>query len=79
MTIDMNIKGKTAIITGATGRLAESIVLSLAKAGTNCICIYHKNSTQAKKLHTALKKLKTKSLFIQTDLTKPQNIENIFA
>lgn len=73
--IDMEIKGKTAIITGATGRLAGAIVLSLAKAGANCICIYHKNSPQAKKLRS---KLKTKSLFIQADLTVPEDVEKIF-
>jgi len=72
----MEIKGKTAIITGATGGLTEAIVLSLAKAGANCICIYYKNSPQAKKLH---RKLKTKSIFIQADLTVPENIEKIFA
>ncbi|MCX5633149.1 MAG: SDR family oxidoreductase [Phycisphaerae bacterium] len=72
----MEIKGKTAIITGATGKLAGAIVLSLAKAGANCICIYHKNSPQAKKLRS---KLKTKSLFIQADLTVPKDIEKAFA
>jgi NAD(P)-dependent dehydrogenase (short-subunit alcohol dehydrogenase family) len=75
----MEIRGKTAIITGATGKLAGAIVLSLANAGANCICIYHKNSAQAKKLQTTLTKLKTKSLFIQTDLARPENIEKVFA
>jgi NAD(P)-dependent dehydrogenase (short-subunit alcohol dehydrogenase family) len=74
--VDMEIKGKTAIITGATGGLTEAIVLSLAKAGANCICIYHRNSAKSKILK---RKLKTKSLFIQTDLTVPKNIENVFA
>ena len=75
----MNIKGKTAIITGATGKLARAIVLSLAQSGSNCICIYNKNAPAAKKLQTSLKKLKVKTLFIQTDLTKAENIEKVFA
>jgi NAD(P)-dependent dehydrogenase (short-subunit alcohol dehydrogenase family) len=75
----MEIKGKTAIITGATGRLAGAIVLMMAKAGANCVCIYHKNKTEAKKLKTALQKLRTKNLFIQADLTVPENIEKVFA
>jgi NAD(P)-dependent dehydrogenase (short-subunit alcohol dehydrogenase family) len=75
----MEIKGKTAIITGATGRLAGAIVLMMAKAGANCVCIYHKNKTEAKKLKTALQKLRTKNLFIQADLTVPGNIEKVFA
>jgi len=75
----MEIKGKTAIITGATGRLAGAIVLMMAKAGANCVCIYHKNKTEAKKLQAALGRLKIKSLFIQTNLTRPGNIEKVFA
>ena len=72
----MEIKGKTAIITGATGKLAGAIVLSLAKAGANCICLYNRNSEKAKILK---RKLKTKSIFIQADLTVPEDIEKVFA
>ncbi len=75
----MNIKGKTAIITGATGKLASQIVLSMAKAGANCICIYNSNTAKAKKLAADLRKLKIKSLFISADLTAEENIEKVFA
>lgn len=54
---DMEIKGKTAIITGATGKLAGAIVLSLAKAGANCICIYNSNTEKAKKLQQQIKSI----------------------
>jgi NAD(P)-dependent dehydrogenase (short-subunit alcohol dehydrogenase family) len=75
----MEIKGKTAIIMGATGRLTGAVVLMMAKAGANCVCIYHRNSTKAKKLQAAIGRLRTKSLFIQADLARPENIERIFA
>ncbi len=75
----MDIKGKTVIITGSTGKLARAIVLSLAQAGANCICVYHKNSAQAKILQNNLKKTGVNSLFITADLTKQQGIEKIFA
>jgi len=75
----MNVKGKTAIITGATGKLASQIVLSMAKAGANCICIYNSNTVKAKKLAADLRKLKQKTLFISADLTAEENIEKVFA
>jgi 3-oxoacyl-[acyl-carrier protein] reductase len=75
----MNIKGTAAIITGATGKLASQIVLSMAKAGANCICIYNSNTAKAKKLAADLRKLKVKALFVQTDLTVEENIEKVFA
>ncbi len=75
----MNIKGRTAIITGATGKLASQIVLSMAAAGANCICIYNSNTEKAKKLAADLRKLKTKILFLQANLTTEENIEKVFA
>jgi NAD(P)-dependent dehydrogenase (short-subunit alcohol dehydrogenase family) len=75
---DMEIKGRTAIITGATGKLTRALVVQLAKAGLNCVCIFHKNSAQAKELQATLRKLKIKSLFIKADLTVPENIEKVF-
>lgn len=72
----MDIKGKTAIITGATGKLTGTIVMSLTQAGANCICVYNKNTAKAKELK---RKLGKKSLFIQADLTVPEDIEKIFA
>ncbi|MBN1787980.1 MAG: SDR family oxidoreductase [Sedimentisphaerales bacterium] len=75
----MEIKGKTAIITGASGKLAEAIVPALAGSGAKCICVYNKNEKQAEKLKTVLNGLKIDSLFIQADLGIPENIENIFA
>ena len=77
--MDMEIKGQTAIITGATGKLASQIVLAMAKAGANCICIYNSNTDKANKLAADLRKLKVKSLFISADLTAEKNIEKVFA
>ncbi len=75
----MEIKGKTAIITGSTGKLTRSIVIMLTKAGAQCICIYNKNSKQAKELRAVLNRLKTKNFFVQADLTEDKNIEKVFA
>jgi NAD(P)-dependent dehydrogenase (short-subunit alcohol dehydrogenase family) len=75
----MDIKGTAAIITGATGKLASQIVLSLAAAGANCICIYNSNTEKAKKLAADLRKLKTRTLLIQADLTAEETIKKAFA
>ncbi|MCE5341633.1 MAG: SDR family oxidoreductase [Planctomycetaceae bacterium] len=74
----MDIKGKTVIITGSTGKLARTIVLSLAQAGVNCICVYHKNKKAANALESAIKKNGARSLSLAADLTKPQDVEKIF-
>ena len=38
---------KTAIITGATGKLGSSISLALANDGYDCVCLYGKNKDKA--------------------------------
>jgi 3-oxoacyl-[acyl-carrier protein] reductase len=75
----MEIKNKTAVITGATGKLTAAIVLAMAKAGGNCVCIYHKNIQKAGRLKAELRKAGVKGLFIKTDLTNQRNIEKVFA
>jgi NAD(P)-dependent dehydrogenase (short-subunit alcohol dehydrogenase family) len=74
----MDIKGKTVIITGSTGKLARAIVLSLVQAGANCICVYHKNKKAAKSLESPIKKNGVRSLFVSADIAKQQGIEKIF-
>ncbi|OHB49837.1 MAG: hypothetical protein A2Y10_09430 [Planctomycetes bacterium GWF2_41_51] len=74
----MVIKDKTIIITGATGKLTREIVISLAKEGANCICLYHSNTSQAKTLQEFLEKMNVQSLFIQADLTKQRGIDQAF-
>jgi NAD(P)-dependent dehydrogenase (short-subunit alcohol dehydrogenase family) len=74
----MDIKGKTVIITGSTGKLASQIVLHLAKNGANCICIYHKNVKKTREIAKELQKITQKPAFLRVDLTKKHEIERIF-
>ena len=75
----MELKGKTVIITGSTGRLARHITIALAQAGCDCLCHYHKNSSEAQQLVTQIKSLGQKAIAVQADLMKPAEIEKLFA
>jgi len=74
----MDIKGKTIIITGATGKLTREIVISLAKTGANCVCLYHENALQAKTLKAFLDKSNIQNKFIKADLTNQKEIDKVF-
>jgi NAD(P)-dependent dehydrogenase (short-subunit alcohol dehydrogenase family) len=74
----MEIKGITALITGSTGKLGRSIVLSLADSGANCICVYNKNKEMADTIEAALKEKGVRSLFVQADLASQKGIEKVF-
>ena len=74
----MELKDKTAIITGSTGKLTRHITIALAQAGCNCLCHYYENSVLAKNLVEEIKSLGRKAIAVQADLTKPDDIEKLF-
>ncbi|MFA5553968.1 MAG: SDR family oxidoreductase [Phycisphaerae bacterium] len=74
----MNLKNKIAVITGATGKLGSAFALELAKAGCHCICHYNKNKSKADNLLTEIGKHSVKAIAVQADLTKLEQIEDLF-
>lgn len=74
----MDIKDKTVIITGATGKLTSQIVLQLVKRGANCLCVYHKNAKKAQVFVKKLQKTSKKVMFLQANLTKQREIARFF-
>ncbi|MCK4913999.1 MAG: SDR family NAD(P)-dependent oxidoreductase, partial [Planctomycetes bacterium] len=75
----MKLKGKTAIITGSSGRLGAAIGIGLAGAGCDCICHYNSNKQKAEMLVEQIKAAGQKAIAIKADLTKPEQIEKLFA
>ena len=75
----MELEGVTAVITGSTGNLGTPIALALAEAGCNCICHYHKNQHRAEELAGQIAELGQKAVAVGADLTKPDQIQRLFA
>jgi len=74
----MELSGKTAIITGSSGRLGSAIAKALAETGCNCICHYNRNREKAESIVEQIQSLGVKALAIEADLTKPEEIEGLF-
>ncbi len=53
--MDLGLKGKTAIVTGASGGIGEAIALDLAEEGVNLSLCYH--SHRCDRLIDEIKKL----------------------
>lgn len=64
-----NLKGKVAIITGASGGLGEAMASALSKQGAK-IAIF-----DIKEGNSVVKKLKTKSKFYKVDMSDEENIK----
>ena len=74
----MELRGKSAIISGSSGRLGSAIAKALATAGCNCICHYNQHEQKAEELVKQIQSLGVKALAIEADLTKPEEIEGLF-
>tara|TARA_B110001452_G_scaffold247610_1_gene233785 strand:+ start:301 stop:1065 length:765 start_codon:yes stop_codon:yes gene_type:complete len=64
---DINLKGKTALITGATKGLGRGAAIALAQAGANVIAI-GRNQNELNTLEKIIKKLKVKYESINCDV-----------
>jgi NAD(P)-dependent dehydrogenase (short-subunit alcohol dehydrogenase family) len=74
----MELKGKTAIITGSSGQLGSAIALALGESGCECICHYNQRKEKAEELAEEIESLGVKALAIGADLTEPEQIEDLF-
>jgi len=70
----IDLSGKTAVVTGATGELGTEMVRTLARAGANVAICYHLNEGKAEKLADEARALGVKALPIRADVTKQDSV-----
>ncbi|MCK4752985.1 MAG: SDR family oxidoreductase [Planctomycetes bacterium] len=74
----MELEGTIAIVTGSTGHLGGAITLALAQNLCDCVCHYNTNEKRAQQLVEQIERLGQKAIAVKADLTKPDQIENLF-
>ncbi|MCM3636005.1 SDR family NAD(P)-dependent oxidoreductase [Paenibacillus camelliae] len=77
--MNINLSGKTALITGATGDLGRVMARTLAKCGANIVIHYNSNAAKAKELKEELEALNVKAITVQADITKQEPIQAMHA
>ena len=78
MLENLNLDGKSVVITGGGTGLGKEMTLSLAKAGAN-ITIAARRIEPIGKVASLVKELGRDSLAIQTDATDSNSVSNMFA
>lgn len=73
----MEIKGKTALITGGAIRVGKSIALALAHRGANIAFSYHSSKEESLKTLLELKSLGVKALAIKADISKVSQVQKL--
>lgn len=74
-----NLKGKNALVTGASRGIGRGIALALAKAGANVAINYHSNKTEADKVVAEIKALGVNSFSIAADVSNKEQVDKMFA
>lgn len=74
----MSFEGKVAIVTGSSKGLGRSILLRLASLGANVVVNYSRDKGAADDVATAAEKLGVKTLLVQADVSKVDEINRLF-
>ncbi|MCQ6562380.1 SDR family oxidoreductase [Paenibacillus mendelii] len=72
MSIDLT--GKVALITGATGDLGRVMVRTLAKAGADVVIHYNQNAAKAEELQAEVEDMGRRAIIVQADVTNGESI-----
>ncbi len=70
----IDLSGKRAIVTGATGELGRVMVRTLAKAGADVAIHYHSKADAAEALRDEVRQLGRQSLAVHADVTSKSDV-----
>lgn len=72
--LPIELSGRTALVTGATGQLGRVMARTLARAGADIIVHYHSNAGQAEALVKEIHKLKCRAIAVEADVTNQASV-----
>lgn len=74
-----DLKGKTALVTGAARRIGHAICVGLAMEGANIIIHYSKSESEAQKLKDEMSQLGVKSWLARVDFNDSKSANKLIA
>jgi len=72
--IRIDLSGKLALVTGATGELGRVMVRTLARAGADVAVQYHRNRAKAESLVAEVEKTGRRAVAVGADVTKKNSV-----
>lgn len=73
------LKGKTAIVTGASRGIGKATALKLASLGANIVLNYRSNEEEASKVEEEIKALGVETIMVKADISKMDEVENMIS
>ena len=74
----MELRDRTAVVTGAAHRVGKSIALELAGAGAHVVVHYHQSETAAHATVEEIKQKGAQAVAVGGDLSAPESIDHLF-
>lgn len=75
--IQIDLKGKIALVTGGSGQLGRVMARRLADAGADIIVHYHQNKAKADDLVEELTQKGVRAMAVQADITNAESVYNM--
>ncbi len=72
------LKGKVALVTGASRGIGRGIAERLAKDGASIVVNYTRNENEAKKVVTGIEAMGAKAVAVQADVGKVSDVRRLF-
>ncbi|HUW32787.1 MAG TPA: SDR family NAD(P)-dependent oxidoreductase [Planctomycetota bacterium] len=72
--IAIDLSGKLALVTGASGELGRVITRTLARAGADVAIHYNQNKAKADELLAEIKPMGRRAMIVQADVTDADSI-----
>ena len=70
----MEIKGRVALVTGGTGALGSRLCKALIREGAHVALGYHQSKEDAQKLSTELSSSGPRSIAVQADVSRDEDV-----
>ena len=75
--LNLNLTGRIAVVTGASGDLGRVMARTLADCGADIAVHYLKNKESAEKVRDEIKKLGRKAMIVQADVSSQSDVERM--
>ena len=72
--ITIDLSGKIAVVTGATGQLGRTMARVLAEAGADVAVHYSRNAEKAEEIAAEIRSAGRRAIAVQADVTKLQSV-----
>jgi 3-oxoacyl-[acyl-carrier protein] reductase len=75
--LQIDLSGKTALVTGATGQLGRVMIRTLARAGADVVIHFQNNERMAKELLTEAQGMGRRGFVVQADITEREPVREM--